>query len=226
MLLLFAGVAHAQDYAREERWRAEVLANLVVGDALRIASPSGHAFLGIYKDGKPDKPAVLLVHGLGVHPDHGVIGILRVALSDMGYATLSIQMPVLASDAPAEDYYPALFPDASQRIAAAAEWLKRSGARRIVLVSHGLGAWMSQHYLEQTRSPPFAGWVAMGRSGPIPALPLPVLDVHGEKDNLAVLESAPGRKAAKQVMIRGADHFYIGREEELARVLREFIDRL
>ena len=37
---------------------------------------------------------------------------------------------------------------------------------------------------------PFAAWVAMGRGGPVPALPLPVLDVYGEKDNLAVLESA------------------------------------
>ena len=41
---------------------------------------------------------LLLVHGLGVHPDKRVIGILRVALSEMGYATLSIQMPVEAPD--------------------------------------------------------------------------------------------------------------------------------
>jgi len=226
VLCIAAAAAHAQDYAREERWRAEVLGNLVVGDAARIPSPSGRAFLGIYTGGRPGKPAVMLVHGLGVHPDHGVIGVLRMALADMGYATLSIQMPVLASDAPAEDYYPALFPEAAGRIAAAAAWLQKNSKAKMVLVSHSLGAWMSQYHLERTPGAPFAAWISLGRGGPVPALPLPVLDVYGEKDNLAVLESAGARRAAKQVVIAGADHFYSGREQELARVLREFIEGL
>jgi hypothetical protein len=142
--LLAAGGAAAQDYEREARWKAEVLGNLVVGDAVEIAPPGGRAFLGLYTPGS--KAAVLLVHGIGVHPDHGVIGSLRVALSDLGFATLSIQMPVL--------------------------------------------------------------------------------DVCGERDNPAVLESAPARRATRQAIIRGADHFYAGKEDELARVLREFIDSL
>jgi pimeloyl-ACP methyl ester carboxylesterase len=160
-----------------------------------------------------------------VHPDHGVIGSLRVALSDMGFATLSIQMPVLPADAPAEDYVP-LFPAAAARIAAAAEWLKGRGARNMVLASHSLGSWMSQYYLERAGNPPFAAWVCMGRGGPVPALPLPVLDVYGEKDNPAVLKSAAARRASRQVVIAGADHFYTGEEEELARVLGEFISGL
>jgi alpha/beta superfamily hydrolase len=30
--------------------------------------------------------------------------------------------------------------------------------------------------------------------------------------------------ATRQVMIAGADHFYAGKEDELARLLREFIE--
>jgi alpha/beta superfamily hydrolase len=216
--------ATAQDYAREGRWQSEVLGNLVVGDAVHIALPGGRTFLGLHTPGK--KAAVLLVHGLGVHPDHGVIGILRVALADMGFTTLSIQMPVLAADAQGQDYYPALFPEAAQRIAAAAQWLAGKGERKIVLASHSLGSWMSQYYLEQAKDAPFGAWICMGRGGALAPMPLPVLDVYGEKDNPAVLQSVGSRHASRQVRIAGADHFYTGKEEDLARVLGEFLSGL
>lgn len=223
--------APAQDYEREARWRAEVVPNLVVGDAVDI--PAQRTFLGIYTPGKAGQPAVVLVHGSGVHPDHGVIGVLRMALADMGFATLSIQMPVLAADAQPQDYFPALFPEAAGRIGAAAQWLQAKGQGRIVLTSHSLGSWMSQYYLERAKPPPFAAWVSLGRGGELGDVRLPVLDVYAEKDSLAVLESALARRAvlertpgSKQRVIRGADHFYTGKEGELAALIREFIDGL
>lgn len=223
-LLAFAAapLAAAQDYEREARWRAEVVGNLVVGDAVDIRGPSGRSFLGLHAEGKPGFASVLLVHGLGVHPDHGVIGTLRVALNDMGFTTLSIQMPVLASDAAGEAYHP-LVPEAAARIAAGAEWLRARGHRRVVLASHSLG---SHFALKAVKELQFAGWACMGRAGEVPPLALPVLDVYGEKDNPAVLQSAPSRRASRQVMIRGADHFYTGKEAELARVLGDFISAL
>ncbi len=224
-VLAWSSACFPQDYAREARWKSEVVGNLVVGDAVEIRA-SGRAFLGLYTEGKPGRPAIVIVHGSGVHPDHGVIGSLRVALSDAGFTTLSIQMPVLAADVPAADYYPALFPDASQRIGAAAEWLKGRGAKKLVLASHSLGAWMSQYYLERAKDAPFAGWVSLGRSGAIPKLPLPVLDVYGEKDFPAVLKSAGERHATRQVIVPGTGHFYEGREAELAAVLKDFISGL
>jgi pimeloyl-ACP methyl ester carboxylesterase len=233
LLACSAFAAPAQDYAREARWRAEVVPNLVVGEAVDIRAPSGRAFLGIHTPGKAGKAALVLVHGLGVHPDHGVIGVLRMALADMGFTTLSIQMPVLAADARAEDYHPALFPEAAMRIAAAADWLAGRGHKKMVLASHSIGAWMSQYYLESSKPSPFAAWISMGRGGALGKLALPVLDVYGEKDNPAVLESAVARRAAlermpgsKQRIIAGADHFYTGRENELAQAVREFIEAL
>jgi pimeloyl-ACP methyl ester carboxylesterase len=177
---------------------------------------------------------VLLVHGLGVHPDHGLIGILRVAFADMGFTTLSIQMPVLAADAPGEAYQP-LVPEAVARIVAGADWLRARGDRKVVLASHSLGS----HFALETAKAgqgQFAAWICMGRGGDFgdaKGLRQPVLDVHGEKDNPAVIASAPARRAAleqipgsRQAVIAGADHFYNGREEELARVLGEFLSGL
>lgn len=226
VFLAFIGAIQAQDYEREARWKSEVLGNLVVGDAVDLRTPSGRSFLGLYAQGKPGRPALVIVHGSGVHPDHGVIGSLRVALADMGYSTLSIQMPVLAADTPATDYYPKLFPEAAARIDAAGKWLKGKSKGKLVLVSHSLGAWMSQEYLQAAKDAPFAAYVSMGRSGPLPKLALPVLDVYGEKDFPAVLQSSAQRRATHQVVIPNTDHFYNGKEDELARVVREFIEKL
>lgn len=224
--VLVCGELLAQDYAREARWKSEVVGNLVVGDAVDLRLPSGRTFLGLYTEGRPGQPAVVIVHGNGVHPDHSIIGSLRVALSDMGFTTLSIQMPVLAADAQASDYYPKLFPEAGQRIASAAAWLKSKGMKKTVLVSHSLGAWMSQEFLRNAKDVPFAAYVSLGRSGPLPKLPIPVLDVYGEKDFATVLQSASQRHATRQVVIPGADHFYNGREAQLASILGDFITRL
>ena len=133
-LLAFAlalPVAAAQpiDYIREGRWAQEVLAGLVVGDAVYLATPARPRVLAILTaPSTPSKGSVILVHGLGVHPDFGMIGGVRTRLADAGFTTLSVQMPVLAADAPRDDYR-ATLPEAGDRIAAAIAWLRARGVR-------------------------------------------------------------------------------------------------
>ena len=236
ILLFSAFGAAAQDYEREKRWADEVVPNLVVGDAVNLMLPSGREFLGLYTENKTAKNAVLLVHGIGVHPDHGVIGILRTSLADLGYATLSIQMPVQKSDAATDAYFPALFPEAAARIQAGADWLARKGYARPALLSHSMGSWMSNVYFERTPDAPFAAWVCMGRSGAFSrfggAMP-PVLDIYGEKDLPNVLRAdwrrrltLDGIPGSAQVKVAAADHFYTGREKELAAEITAFLARL
>ena len=236
--ILLAAVfpAAAQDYDREKRWAAEIVPNLVVGDAVRLKLPSGREFLGLYAERKSAPAAVLLLHGVGVHPDHGVIGALRVALADMGYATLSIQMPVQKSDAQLEDYYPAVFPEAVERVRAAGAWLAAQGYRRVVLLSHSMGSWMANVYYENTADSPFAAWICMGLTGGFGGMRnvrVPVLDVYGEHDLAPVLRADWRRRAtltaidgSKQVRIAGADHQYTGKEKELAVQIRDFLAAL
>ena len=234
-LWLLATAAAAQDYEREKRWAAEVVPNLVVGEAVQIPL-SSRTFLGIHTEAKTSKPSILLVHGVGVHPDHGVIGVLRAALADLGFTTLSIQMPVQKSDAGLKDYYPTVFPEAVERIAAGARWLKEKGAGKVVLLSHSMGSWMANVYYERTRDAPFAAWICMGLTGGFGGMQnvhVPVLDMYGEHDLAPVLRADWRRRAtinsitgSKQVRIAGADHHFTGREKELAAAIRGFLDAL
>ena len=225
--------ALAQDFEREKRWSDEIVPALVVGDAVWLNGPGERKFLGLYAESQNAPAAVLLVHGVGVHPDFGVIGALRASLADAGYTTLAIQMPVQKSDAGIGDYYPTVFPNAVERIRSAVRWLQGRGARRIVLLSHSMGSWMSNVYYEETPDSPFAAWICMGLTGGygnMRNVKVPLLDVYGENDLPAVLRADWRRRmtiatidAARQVTIPGANHHYAGKEGALAAVINGFL---
>ena len=225
-----ASLTFAQDYEREKRWADEVAPGVVVGDAVWIEAGSGRKFIALYTPVKGAKDAVVIVHGLGVHPDYGVNGVLRSRLADLGHTTLSIQMPVLAAVAKADDYAPVI-PDAVDRIARAAAWLReRSPNTKLVLVTHSVGAWMGNAYLEGAAASPYRAWVSLGRSGPftggVRAIRQPTLDVYAEDDFNAVIEGADARRKAlaaapgsKQLVIAGTDHYFARKEDDLARAI-------
>ena len=233
LLLVHALAAPAQDYEREKRWSDEIVPGLVVGEAVWVDGPAGRKFLGLYAEAANARAAVLLIHGIGVHPDHGVIGALRASLADAGYSTLSIQMPVLGSEAPPSAYRTDVFANAVARIQAGGRWIRARGDSRIVLASHSLGSAMSGAYYEATPDSAFSAWVCMGLGGPYGKMLNvrgPVLDIYGEKDLPGVLgadwrrrmtvDSIPG---SRQVKVAGADHFYAGREKVLSEIIDAFL---
>src|SRR5690606_23171381 len=68
-LLLFAQPAWPQaDYAREQRWAQEITPALLVGDPIRLEA-AGRKFLAIYAPAAGPVAGVVVIHGLGVHPD-------------------------------------------------------------------------------------------------------------------------------------------------------------
>jgi pimeloyl-ACP methyl ester carboxylesterase len=229
LLALLPLAALGADYGREKKWADEILPGVVVGDPVWLEA-EGHRFLGLHTAaaGKP-RGALILVHGIGVHPDWGLIGVLRTRLADAGYTTLSIQMPVLAADARADAYAPT-FPEAAARIAAAARHLGNRSP--LAVVAHSLGARMANEYF--VRHPgAAAAYVAVGLSGPWPeAFPaaLPVLDLYGSTDLPQVLEGARQRKAGaaarpglRQSEVAAADHFFAGMETQLAEAIDRFL---
>ena len=233
--LLVSSACLAQaNYAREKRWADEISPGLVVGDAIYLAQKSGHKFLAIYTTVPQPRAAVIVVHGLGVHPDWALIGALRSGLADQGYATLSVQMPVLAADAKADAYAP-LFPDAADRLQTAVAFLKAKGHRKIAIASHSLGSRMSNFFLVGTPDHGVAAWISIGI---VPGefaepgkLRLPVLDIYGERDFPQVLQQAEARanvlrtlRGAAQIEVVGADHYFTGREGELTRQVKLFLD--
>jgi pimeloyl-ACP methyl ester carboxylesterase len=225
----------APDYAREKRWADEITPTLVVGDAVYLAQASGHKFMALYTEAKNPRAAVIVVHGLGIHPDWALIGTLRSDLPDHGYTTLSIQMPVLAADAKGEDY-PALFGDAAERLTAAVTYLKSKGHAKIALVSHSMGSRMGNYFLAANPAHGVAAWVAVGISSgeftDAGKLRLPIFDIYGERDFPQVLKNADARaavlaklKGSAQIEVPGSDHYFAGSETELVRHVRRFLDR-
>src|SRR5438046_3779411 len=154
--------ALAVDYAREERWAQEIVPSLVVGDAVYLPTPARARVLAILTvPAGPAAGGIVVVHGLGVHPDWGLIGGLRTGLAEAGFVTLSVQMPVLAADAARDDYIPAL-PEAAERIAAAVDYLRAKGVAKVAIVSHSLGASMANAFLARPGAPAIDAW-APGR---------------------------------------------------------------
>jgi predicted alpha/beta-hydrolase family hydrolase len=232
--LLASAPASAQaDYAREKRWAEEIIPGIVVGDPVWIGLKSGRKFLAIYAPAPKSVSGVIVVHALGMHPDWGLINALRSRLPEHGYATLSVQMPVLAAEAKGERY-PPLFPEAAERLGAAVAWLRGKGMKKVAIVSHSMGARMTHYFLSHAGDARIDAWIAIGITGEI-ALPekfrAPVLDLYGEKDYPGVLDGAAARAAtirkirgSGQVQVAGADHFFSGMESELMRQVRQFLD--
>lgn len=232
LLLLFALSVSAADYAREKKWADEVAPGIVVGDPLYLGPVEGHKFLVLYTEAAKPKGAVIVVHGLGVHPDWNLIGVLRSGLAEQGYTTLSVQMPVLAADTQS-DAYPVTFDEAAARLQAAAAYLKAKGYGMIGIVSHSLGSRMSLHYLVGNPDAPVKAWVAIGMPGGegYGKVRIPVLDLYGDNDLPGVLQNAGVRaasfkvKGSKQVVVPQADHFFNNRDAELVGFVTAYLDR-
>ena len=232
-LISFSCFAQA-DYAREQRWADEITPAVLVGDPVQLTLPVGRKFLGIYAPNSKARAGVVLVHGLGMHPDWSVVHPLRSQLSEQGYATLSVQMPVMAAGVPGEQYSP-LFPEAAARIAAAVQYLRNKGHGKIAIVSQSYGARMTNVLLNQPDAPAISAWVAIGIMGEYtqPAtFKAPVLDLYGEHDFPGVLELAAKRanaiksvRGSAQIRVAGADHFFYGVDNELVRNVKLFLDR-
>ncbi len=218
------------DYAREKKWADEVVPGLVVGDPVYLQTPRGHhKFLTLFTPAPDTDKAAIVVHGLGIHPDWGMVGTLRTELADRGFTTLSIQMPILAADARGEAY-PPTFPEAAERIGEAVAFLKAKGYKNLAIVSHSMGSRMSLVYLSGKPDPVVRSWASLGISvGDYAALKMPVLDLYGDNDLPPVLANAGKRKqsfaaaGSKQVVIRRADHFFTGREGEMVEAVADFL---
>ena len=243
---LFAAPGYASDREREARLVAEIEANIFDGEVIRLDA-EGVEFAGV-EMAPTDEPrgAVILMHGRGFHADWPEnIGPLRVALSEAGWHTLSLQLPVLEKTAKYFDYVPIL-PEALPRIDAAISHLKAQGIDRIALLSHSCGAHMAMLWLEKSSGNGIDAFIGIGMGAtdykqpmqhpfPFASLTIPVLDLYGERDYPAVHRLAPERLAlmtqaanplSAQVVIPNADHYFKGNTGEVAKTVAEWLASL
>ena len=156
------------------------------------------------------------------------------SLAEAGYTTLSVQMPLLAADAPAARY-PVLFWEADARFAGALTYLRRKHYDKIWLLSHSMGSRMANHYVSAHPQVPLAGLISLsissGDIGPLKKIKFPVYDVYAENDLDAVLKGAEKRAAtlkrmrgSSQTMVFGADHYFAKKEKDLVSLIRLLLE--
>lgn len=232
---VFGGAsAQVSDTAREKRWADQIVPSLVVGDAVTLVASDGARFLALHTPVAGARGTVILSHGPGLHPDHGVTGELRVHLADRGYTTLSLQMPVLGAEVEGGEAYRALNPDAVRRIAAGIAYAQRADLRPVAIVSHAMGSAMAYAYLRATPSPPVAAWVALSFYGgfdDLASMRFPIYDLYGAEDYWGIRGSSLGRAwklrsvpGAKQLALPDGGHFLAGGEKSVLREVTTFLD--
>lgn len=234
LLCTTAFAAPAIDNAREERWAQEIVPSLVVGDAVYLRTPARPRVLALLTEpAERAKGGIVLIHGLGVHPDFGFIGALRSQLADAGYTTLSVQMPVLPADASRDDYRIAL-PEAGDRLNAAIAYLRDKGIGTIAVLSHSMGAAMTDAYLTRPDAARIEAWIPVGMLVPFGVPPRePVLDVVAENDLPQVTATSPARQrnlrrdgCSQQVIIPATDHYFERAYKELSVAVSTFLDQV
>ena len=226
--------AAVADTAREQRIADEIVPQVVVGDAVWLSTPRHPRVLALFAEPtQATRRAVIVVHGLGVNPDWNLVGALRMQLADAGFATLSVQMPVLAADAPKSNYIE-LYPDAGERLDAAVSWLRARGYARIAVVSHSMGAAMVNAWLSQAPPRSIDAWVPVGLLVGFAVPPRqPVLDVVAEHDFPDALMNARTREAqlprdgcSAASTVASADHYFEDAVPRLVGSIVPFLTRV
>lgn len=243
-----ANAASKSDSAKEKRWEEQIVPSLMVGDAIKL-SADGIKFLALYSEPSTEKAkgAVIIMHGIGVHPAWpDIIDPLRMELPEHGWHTLSLQMPVLKNEAEDKDYSP-LFLEVPSRIQAGVDFLKSKGVTSIVLSGHSLGSAMAAHYLATAKDPLVKTYVSVSGGPGTPGDPrmdslenfkkintVGILDLYGSDDIKRVLDNMKirgpiGKKLHgdryRMIKIDGANHFYHGKQDELVKVFSHWIDK-
>ncbi|MFW2373855.1 MAG: alpha/beta fold hydrolase [Gammaproteobacteria bacterium] len=244
LMLALLHPAQASDLAKEQRWADQIVDDLIDGEAEWL-DLGKHKALAIYTESATDdnKGGVIVIHGSGAHPNWAeVVQPLRTQLPEHGWATLSLQMPVLANDADYTEYAP-LFDEVAPRINAAIKNLQAKGINNISIVAHSLGSAMSAYYLANHKSSAIKSFVAVGMPGPrqdkrmdtvlaLQQINIPVLDLYGQNDLDYILETSGQRKQAgshnknySQQVVAGANHFFVNKNDVLIRTVNQWLSK-
>jgi dienelactone hydrolase len=205
------------------------LAVLFVGAVVYADMPKGK-----YLEGRDSKVGVILAHGYGLNPDSQVVGPLRKTINkELGFHTLSLQMPVVAGKPNSERFQEVAsnFPEVCKAIQRAIDFLKKEkGVEHIYLMGYSMGGRMTTGFLAQNPDSGVTGYIGVGLLGRgeepvntnlnLKKIKLPVIDIYADSGFDA--KSAEFRKRFvsqryKQAVISGAEHDFRGFDNQIAK---------
>ena len=205
-----------------------------------------NSFVALFNRQKTEetKNAAIILHSIGGHADWPeVISPLRNMLPEFGWATLSIQLPVISPENNIEEYGKT-FQETNQRIISSVKELRRRGFSKIIIIGHGFGALSSLVYLEKGSSKYIDALVAISLQDYVYIKPsinllrliekikVPTLDIFGSLDFKEGVESSPDRRLAakksgnylySQIEIEGADHMFSNMENNLIQNIIDWV---
>lgn len=247
IMLCLALTAHAStqtwsDTQKEQRWAEQIIDTLFDGEPIWLKADD-HEFLDIEMPASEGNTghAAIVVHGIGIHPNwEQVVRPLRVGLTEHGWHTLSIQMPILLNDADSFDYAP-LLDEVAVRLNAAIDYLKEHGQQELAIIAHSMGATMTMRYTEDVPDTPIQSLVLIGMQGgseavydnaeALKVVRMPVLDLYGSEDLPGVIDFTDRKAQAaisnpefQQIEVQGANHFFDGLEDELVEIVSKWLE--
>jgi hypothetical protein len=238
LLAPIGGVGAPADYEKD------LMLKLVEG-----RSPGGavwlgtgkNTFLSFYEEASSEhtRNAAIILPSMGMHADWPeLISPMRKLLSENGWSTLSLQLPVLSPGTSISEYG-STFMVANRRIRACIRYLLNKGYDNIIFIGLGFGVTTAVQYLVGSES---AVKALVGISmqnheflkpkfdlmEKLPHIKQPILDVYAGQDSLDVMKSIHDRRLAgskkenklyDQMVINNTQQYFSGRESELVNVI-------
>jgi len=242
---MFNVLADSSDDNWEKRISTGLMDKVEASDFFWLGSTDS-SFIAIFNrhKGEEEKGAAIILHSVGGHADWPeVVSPLRNMLPEFGWATLSIQLPLISPEKNIEEYGKT-FEETGNRILLATRELKKRGFSKIVIIGHGFGALSTLVYLGKGNSENIDAFVAISLQNYVYIKPrinllrlikkikTPTLDLYGSLDFKEGIESAPDRRLASkksgddlymQIEIKGADHSFNNMEKELVKQIIKWI---
>ena len=242
---MFNVLADSSDDNWEKRISTGLMDKAEASDFFWLGSTDS-SFIAIFNHhkGEEEKGAAIILHSVGGHADWPeVVSPLRNMLPEFGWATLSIQLPLISPEKNIEEYGKT-FEETGNRILLATRELRKRGFSKIVIIGHGFGALSTLVYLGKGNSENIDAFVAISLQNYVYIKPrinllrlikkikTPTLDLYGSLDFKEGIESAPDRRLASkksgddlymQIEIKGADHSFNNMEKELVKQIIKWI---
>ena len=237
-----------KELSREQQI-AEKLTLTADADEIISLKASGGRFIGLYKRARSSEArgVVILVHGMGAHPDWpDVISPLRTRLTEFGWSTLSIQMPILSPEEPVAEYGKTL-KLANSRIQAAVDYLHDWGIEPIILLGYSFGATQAANFLASKKPEDIKAFVSVSMLAQkfikpeldvfkfIAGITIPIFDIYAEEDlddvrrgidDRRLAASKNGNTGFQQIEVQKAGHHYLGLEDVLVEQIQVWLQNL
>ena len=228
------------DFLREKKISDQVLSEIFFGDLKYIAYNSSK-FSVLEISNENIKKGILFLHGRGLNPNETNLAYpLRISLSEFGFNTYSIQLPVLKKGKTYNDYLK-IFYDSTERIKRSLDYIAEYNDE-IVIIAHSCGVHMLMNFLDKNKLEKVSKIILIGSDAidkgqklineyPYSKINVPVMDIYGENDFDLVKKKARKRyKLIKEIsdkseqhMIINSDHYHTDNSDAVIEVLKKWL---